>query len=119
MAFADELRRLSLRIAALEAAAQATAVPGNPRSGGSRDRQLEKQIAGAVAEFFDEEELRALAFEAGIDPENVRGSTHKARALAFVSHVARRGWLDILLNTLTDERPHVNWHAMAMRAGNE
>lgn len=62
-----------------------------------------------LVEHFDAEELRLLAFDLGIDPDNVSGSGKEAKAQSLLEHLAHRGQLSELLDRVRYLRPNVNW----------
>lgn len=58
-----------------------------------------------AAAGYNVEELAALAFELGIDPEDVAGQTKSARARELVEYAARHSRLDALEAALRRQRP--------------
>lgn len=51
-----------------------------------------------------------LAFNFGVDFEAILGEGKRGKARGLVGHFARRGFLEVLVDQLTTERPHVDWH---------
>lgn len=106
---AEQVRGLALRIAAVEAAlspGRQTERPKTPK----RNPRAEERIVENVAATFSEQELADLSYEFGIDYEAVLGTGVKNKARGLVGHFARRGYLEVLVNQLAMERPHVDWH---------
>lgn len=58
-----------------------------------------------ITEYYDQEELRTLCFDLGIDYDNLRGENKAAKARELVLCVGRHGQLDELLALLGRERP--------------
>lgn len=51
-----------------------------------------------------------MAYDFGVDFGAILGEGTKRKARSLVGHFARRGFLEVLVNQLATERPHVDWH---------
>lgn len=60
-----------------------------------------------LAERFDDEELRTLCFDLGVDYEDLAGGTHEARARELVLYLGRRQALPQLIAYLRRTRPDI------------
>lgn len=58
---------------------------------------------------FNDEELRHLCVELGVDYDNLGGSGKKDRARELVTYLNRRGQIAKLLTALEKLRPNVSW----------
>lgn len=68
----------------------------------SRFRQL-------LSDFFNESELRTLAFDLGLDYEMLPGPTKGDKARELVLHMWRTGRLDELVALGRETRPNIEW----------
>lgn len=116
MAITEQIRQLALRIAALESAHQNKQKPARATAV-RRNHRIESKIGDGIEETFDEQELSELAYELGVDYEALLGEGKRGKIRAFVGHFARRGFLDVLVSQLTQERPHYDWHAALLETG--
>jgi len=79
-----------------------------------RDRKAESRIADGMAETFSQGELSEFALDMGLDYEAILGEGLKGKILGMVSHFARHGHMELFVNQLETERPHVLWHTMLL-----
>ncbi len=63
----------------------------------------------AVTDHFDEQELKSLCFDLGIDFDALRGDGKTAKARELIAFIVRRGQHEELLQVLKKERPKVGW----------
>lgn len=66
-------------------------------------------MAERIARHFNDDELADLASQVDIDIEDVKGDTHKARALSLVQAAERYGSYDDLVKAAATERPRAKW----------
>lgn len=84
--------------------------PTSKRATVRRDRRAEGRIIDAMIEVFDLQELEDLALDVGVNYQAILGEGLRGKAMGLVSHFARHGRLDLLVNQLATERPHIDWH---------
>ncbi len=65
----------------------------------------------AIAQTFNQAELRLVAAQMALDLEELDGDGLPGLALSLVLWARRRAQLDKLLNILARERPHVQWQS--------
>ena len=68
-----------------------------------------REAAGKLNQYFSRGELNTLAFDLGIDYQNIPGETKQERARELVLYCQRNGLLDGLLAEARRQRPHVDW----------
>jgi hypothetical protein len=61
-------------------------------------------LRSALAEAFNLDELRVLAFELGVDWEELQGSSKTDKIIEFILHLKRRRRLDELIVRVNDQR---------------
>ena len=71
-----------------------------------------RQLRDQVANSFDEEELRALVFDLGLDWDELQGTRKTARVQDLIVQLGRNGRLSELVDLLRVERPHLSWPEM-------
>lgn len=71
--------------------------------------QPEVLIWQNLGAYFDENELRSLAFELGIDYENIPGTIKEAKAQGLTEKMRRLGRLDELVERAKVARPNLVW----------
>lgn len=71
------------------------------------DPELVVLVQHALDRFFDQGELRQLAFEMGVDFDNLPGVTKEDKARELVLFVDRRGQLEMLVQHIVMMRPNV------------
>lgn len=71
------------------------------------DPDLTVMVQHALHQFFNTDDLSQLAFELGIDYENLPGSTKERKARELVLFVDRRGQLEMLVQAVREMRPNV------------
>lgn len=64
-------------------------------------------IARALADHFDDGEMRMLMAEMEYDPENLTATTHDLRAIELVEAMERRDWLPELVRAMRRARPRM------------
>lgn len=74
-------------------------IPGDP--------DLAILIQHALDQFFSLDELRQLAFELGVDFDNLPGMTKERKAQELVLFVDRRSQLEMLVQAVREMRPNV------------
>lgn len=74
-------------------------VPGDP--------DLAIMAQHAITQFFSLEELGQLAFEMGIDFDELPGSTKERKAREIVLFADRRGQLELLVHHIRSLRPNI------------
>ncbi|HEX6385059.1 MAG TPA: hypothetical protein VF177_10345 [Anaerolineae bacterium] len=60
-------------------------------------------------QHFNLDELRELAFDLGIDYENVEGTSKRAKIRELVLYFNRQHMLDELIKTVKERRPWAPW----------
>jgi len=63
----------------------------------------------ALVQHFNEEELRTLCFDLGVDYDSLSGKGKEAKARELVSRLERRGELDKLIAACHHRRPNAHW----------
>ena len=63
----------------------------------------------ALAQAFDEEELRTLCFALGVDYDGLRGEGKDARARELIAYYMRRNRLPELTQAIYRQRPNLFW----------
>jgi len=71
------------------------------------DPELVVLVQHALQQFFDQSELIQLAFELGIDFDNLPGSRKEDKTRELVLFVDRRGQLEMLVDVVRRMRPNV------------
>ena len=115
-ALSTHIRDLKIEIAKIQANhKQPTSITDTPkRPTIKRNRKAEARIADAVLETFDENELREMSHEMGVNYDAILGAGLRGKVTGVIEHFARHGIFVELVDYLTTERPHVNWHMMIM-----
>ena len=67
------------------------------------------QLHQLLGQRFDEEELRDLCFDLGVDYDDLRGEGKASKARELVSHLDRRGRLADLASAGKQMRPDIAW----------
>jgi hypothetical protein len=73
-------------------------------------KTLRQHLLDTLAGGFDLDELKALAFELGLDWDNIRHSTKDEAIISMVNMLWRRRRLGELQGTGVRLRPELNWH---------
>lgn len=63
----------------------------------------------ALSQAFDEEELRTLCFDLGVDYDGLRGEGKDARIRELVAYYMRRDKLTDLTQAIYKQRPNLFW----------
>ena len=80
--------------------------PTAARSKRVRDQAQEiVRLRGQIVEQFSLEEMNDLAFQMGVEPDELSGTTKRARARSLVSYMKDRERLDELVELLGSLRP--------------
>lgn len=66
-------------------------------------------VANVMELAYDENELRDLCFEMGVDYESVSGTNKQGKVRSIVSHFFRRNTLDVFRDFLQGDRPNWSW----------
>jgi hypothetical protein len=74
------------------------------------DRSTARQL---LVQYFDEEELRSLAFDLEVDYDSLRGEGKAGKARELVAYLDRHGRLGELAEIGPDLRPDVPWEGVA------
>lgn len=69
--------------------------------------QTATRIPDLIVHAFDGSEIDALAFELGINPEDLKGPRIRDKAFDLYTTCLRRSLLDRLLKIMGDKRPHL------------
>lgn len=72
------------------------------------DPEMVVMVQHALTGFFDSGELHQLAFELGIDFENLPGNRKEDKAREMVLFVDRRGQLEMLVRHIQSMRPNLS-----------
>jgi len=67
------------------------------------------QLWRAICQAFDDEELKTLCFDLGLDYDALRGDGKDARARELVTWHERRGALMALVRAVQKQRPNQFW----------
>jgi hypothetical protein len=67
------------------------------------------QLRQNLVNYFDEDELRALCADLGVDFEDLPGQGKAGKARGLVAFLERRGRLSELAKICFQQRPHVSW----------
>lgn len=70
--------------------------------------QLPKLIA-VLDDSFDNEELRTLCFELGVEYDNLPGTGKKGKARELIRYLERRERIPDLLTVIKQKRPYLVW----------
>lgn len=68
-----------------------------------------KKAYQVIGESFGEDEIRELAFELGVEYENIGGGTKRAKAQGLVELAERSGRLGELIELAKTKRPLIDW----------
>lgn len=63
----------------------------------------------ALTQSFDEEELRTLCFDLGVDYDGLRGDGKDAKVRELVSYFSRRNEIDKLIQVIFKRQPDMFW----------
>jgi Effector-associated domain 7 len=66
-----------------------------------------------IVEHFDDEELRTLCFDVGVDYDNLRGQGKEAKARELIDYMQRQGRLSDVIQACRKARPRVDWNFSA------
>lgn len=67
------------------------------------------ELADAIAERFDKDEINLLTASFDLEPENLKGERRIDRAFSLVSAMHRQGRIPELVEMLKRERPFFVW----------
>lgn len=67
------------------------------------------QIRRIVADVFTLEEMNDLAFQLGINYEEIKGDSPLEKARELVLYCENRGLVENLIHTCQAQRPHAPW----------
>lgn len=67
-----------------------------------------------IGQYFNEDELQALCMDLGVDYEDLKGDTRKAKAVSLVAHCNRHNLRTALIARCMAVREHVDWRDVAM-----
>jgi hypothetical protein len=66
-------------------------------------------LGNIIEEAFNLEELCSLCYELKINPENIAGTTLRAKVRELVHYADRRGLINELIKLCRKQRPNANW----------
>ena len=92
--------------------ARLSQIPISPKKPVRRRRRVEAKLSQLINDYFNEDELTTLAYEFGLEYEELGGNGRLAKSQALVGHFGRRDLLDTLLAQLMEERPNVDWYGI-------
>jgi hypothetical protein len=70
------------------------------------DSEIVALVRHALNHYFNIEELRALAFDVGVEWDNLPGSRKEDKARELVLFLDRRGQMELLIRTIRENRPN-------------
>jgi len=73
------------------------------------DRNQLAKLRQLLTQHFDEEELRTLCFDLGVDYDTLRGEGEGGKARELVAHFERHGRISELVTIGYKMRPHLSW----------
>lgn len=98
-------RRIESRVEALEQAIRGWhLLQASPQS-----IRGERDYLRPLNQFFDEEEVREIAFAVGVDFDALIGESKRGKVLSLVQEMDRQNRLDQLHNEVRKRRPNVDW----------
>lgn len=71
------------------------------------DPDLAIMVQHALQQFFSLDELQQLAFEMGVECDNLPGATKERKARELVLFLDRRGQMELLVQTIREMRPNI------------
>jgi hypothetical protein len=75
---------------------------------------MDKQrFLDAILRQFNNDELKLLCFDLGLDYENLGGDTKTIKCLELILYAERRGKMEDLLSLCEKARPGLNWSELA------
>ncbi len=74
------------------------------------------RLQAILNDVFTFEELQSLAFDLGVNRDNLQGETRSEKALALLDYMESHDQLDALIQRVAVLRPQVNWHTQQPRA---
>ena len=80
-----------------------------PFTGMSNRAAVRSNLQHMLHQLFDTAELNALAFNLGIQNDDLKGETLAARVQELVLHCERRSLVNKLLELCRQERPEATW----------
>lgn len=93
-----------LQILAQQMRATSTVAPAN--QGVEISRTALRQI---LLEHFNQEELRTLAYDIGVDVDILPSGSRSSSARELISYLERRGRLPDLIRAIQESRPNIGW----------
>jgi hypothetical protein len=73
------------------------------------DPEYRTKLRELLTNHFDDEELRTLCFDLGIDYDDLRGEGKASKARELVTYLERRGRIDDLVEIGKRVRPRLEW----------
>lgn len=77
------------------------------------------ELRQTVTRLFNEDELRTLCFDLGVDYDNVGGETKESKVRELIAYQYRRGQLRRLINTCAQYRADVRWRNLSEQSPND
>lgn len=71
--------------------------------------KYQSDLRAKIAEHFSTEEINVLAFDLGIQPDQLSGTARDSKSLSLVSQLARQGRLEELVDQVRKKRSKVDW----------
>jgi Tfp pilus assembly protein PilF len=78
-----------------------------------------KNLREGIVDVYSKEELEILCTDLGVKYDLLSGDTLPYKAQNLIEYMQRRGKLPVLITTLKEERPHINWDAVAGGKGGQ
>jgi tetratricopeptide (TPR) repeat protein/LysM repeat protein len=73
------------------------------------DRQALAQLRRTLTDYFNEDELRTLCFDLGVDYESLSGEGKASKTRELIVHLERHNRIGELLKLVAELRPNVYW----------
>jgi len=77
-------------------------------------REPKVEVWHLLGQYFNEEELRSLCFELGVDFDNIPGSIKEAKAQGLTELMWRTGELGNLVDLAKEKRPNLIWPSIGI-----
>jgi len=76
-----------------------------------------RELHNALDKYFNEEELRTLCFELGVDYADLPGIGQSAKARELITYAERHSGITELIERIVELRPNAYWRDKLMKAG--
>jgi len=71
------------------------------------------KLREALNECYNEDELKTLCADLGIDYDDLAGGTKQSKVRELIDYLRRREQVRDLIEAVSKQRPHKNWHRLA------